>query len=101
MPLAVAWEPPVSRGVDSAGDGLLDHAEASHDKPEHADAFEDSEGCPEPTGVATRSVGPLGAPITIDVPMEWKPDQLQIVALTKPWASRTRALGETVVILES
>ncbi|MBN1337333.1 MAG: OmpA family protein [Deltaproteobacteria bacterium] len=59
--LAVAWEPSADRDRD--GDGLVDGRDACPGDPEDRDAWEDDDGCPEPTPLTILVVDPSGQPV--------------------------------------
>ncbi len=67
--LALAWEPPADRDLD--GDGLVDRKDACPTAAEDRDAWQDEDGCPEPTRLTVLVVDPdgrsvLGAAIRVD-----------------------------------
>ncbi len=60
--LALAYEPPVA-GPDRDLDGIVDAGDRCPDVPEDLDAWEDADGCPEPTRVTVAVVDQLDIPI--------------------------------------
>jgi OOP family OmpA-OmpF porin len=59
--LALAYDPPV--GADRDLDGIVDAGDRCPDVPEDTDAWEDSDGCPEPTRVTIDVVDQMDIPI--------------------------------------
>ena len=60
--LALAYDPPVE-GPDRDLDGIVDSGDRCPDVPEDIDAWEDSDGCPEPTRVTFTVVDRADLPI--------------------------------------
>jgi outer membrane protein OmpA-like peptidoglycan-associated protein len=58
---ALAYDPPV--GADRDLDGVLDAIDRCPDLPEDTDAWEDADGCPEPTTVTVDVVDQMDIPI--------------------------------------
>ena len=60
--LALAFDPPV-QGADRDLDGIADSVDRCPDVPEDVDAWEDDDGCPEPTRVTFAVVDQMNIPI--------------------------------------
>jgi len=60
--LALAYDPP-EPGLDQDRDGIADGADRCPAEPEDLDAWEDGDGCPEPTRVTVRVVDQMAIPI--------------------------------------